>query len=146
MIRLWTDGCCLENPGGIGGWAVVAERNGEVLWELSGDRPSTTNNRMEMEAAIQAIMQSPGSAIEVLSDSTYLVKGVQLWMPRWKELNWRRGNKHVKNAEMWKKLDRLITAYPSKLRFRWVKGHMGNPFNEMADQLASETARASANA
>jgi len=142
MIRLWTDGCCLSNPGGAGGWAVIAERGGEVVGEWSGSHDATTNNRMELMAVIEAIKHAASGKTEIISDSTYVVKGVQVWLPRWKELGWKRGKRRIKNQDLWKELDQLIVHFPDRLRFRWVKGHAGGQFNEMADQLAGQEAAA----
>lgn len=139
-MRLWTDGCCLSNPGGPGGWAVVAERRGNAFYQLTGREESTTNNRMELQAVIQAVEIADGKT-EVISDSTYVVNGITKWLTQWKRLGWRRGSRRIKNEDLWKELDDAINSYSHPLRFRWVKGHAGGRFNEMADELASEAAR-----
>lgn len=140
MIRLWTDGCCLSNPGGAGGWAVIAERAGKVVFQLSGADASTTNNRMELTAVIEAIKHVAEGKTQIVSDSTYVVKGATVWLPRWKEKGWQVGQRKVKNQDLWRELDRLVDSYPHPLRFRWVKGHCGAQFNEMADKLAGQEA------
>ena len=144
MIRLWTDGCCLKNPGGAGGWAVIAERGGDVLAQWSGSVESTTNNRMELTAVIEALREGADGKTEIVSDSTYVVKGVTLWLPRWKEKDYKRGRPRINipNRSLWEEIDELIADYLHPLRFRWVKGHAGGAFNEMADDLAGKEARA----
>lgn len=138
MIRVWTDGCCRKNPGGAGGWASIIERNGEVLEQLSAGVSVTTNNKMEMTAVLEGIKAAPEQQIEIVSDSTYVVKGMTLWLPRWKERGWRSGKKIIKNCDLWQLLDQAVLLHPAPVRFRWVKGHAGGHFNEMADKLARE--------
>lgn len=145
MIRVWTDGCCLENPGGRGGWAFIAERDGEVLHRASGGHPETTNNRMEMQAVIEALRWLGNGRAEVVADSEYVVKGATDWMPRWKERGWRRPGRRGKgkpplNLDLWQEMDRLLAG--ALVSLRWVKGHNGERFNEEADQLAGAAAYA----
>lgn len=138
MIRLWTDGSVLVNPGGPGGWAFVAEIGGTVLRTASGASPETTNNRMELSAAIAAlewVIHRPGR-IEVVSDSEYVVKGMRDWRFGWKRRGWRK----VKNPDLWRRLDALVEQR-GNVEFRWVRGHAGERFNEEADRIAGEAAR-----
>lgn len=141
MVRIWTDGCCLKNPGGAGGWAYVVERKGEVLDEFSGSVSATTNNKMELTAAIEAVRDAPEQEIEIVSDSSYVVKGMNIWLSKWKENGWRSGKRVIANRDLWQMLDRAVAQHPAAVRFRWVKGHAGGRFNEMADGLASKAAR-----
>lgn len=141
MIRIWTDGCCLVNPGGAGGWACIVERNGKVLEVHSGGTSMTTNNKMEMTAALEAIRLAPPQHIEIVSDSTYVVKGMNEWMEKWKQNKWKSGKRAVKNIDLWQLLDRARNQHPAPVRFRWVKGHANGHFNEMADKAAKEAAK-----
>lgn len=147
MIEIWTDGCCVKRspPGskGIGGWAFVAVENGRVIAKASGAEPKTTNNRMELKAAIRGLERFPTGEVMVVSDSKYVVEGAMVWMRKWKLNNWTRGNKNgkridVANCKFWKDIDALMQG--RNVVFRWVKGHNGSAFNEMADHLAGEAA------
>lgn len=145
MIRLWTDGCCLKNPGGGGGWAFVVEDGGEVIHTGFGSVAKSTNNQMEMRAVIEALRWSMGmeGLFRVVSDSKYVVEGMNVWRHNWKRNGWRKTGlspKLVRNADLWRELDVLAADRP--IEFRWVKGHAGANFNEAADQLAGEAARA----
>lgn len=137
MIRIWTDGSVLVNPGGPGGWAFVAERDGIAIHSASGGEPDTTNNRMELDAVIEAVRwaASIDELVEVVSDSQYVVNGITRWVAAWKRRSWHK----VKNVERWRELDGLLTG---KFSFRWVRGHDGETFNEEADRLAGIAARA----
>lgn len=148
MIRLWTDGSILVNPGGQGGWAFVAERDGELIHTASGGDPSSTNNRMELTAVIEAVewavafqsqagtLKMPIQRIELLCDSQYVVHGITKWRAAWERRDWRR----VKNVDLWHRLC-AATDRCELLEFRWVRGHDGAEFNELADRLAGEAAR-----
>jgi ribonuclease HI len=116
----------------------VIERNGEVLCKDSGSVRNTTNNRMELTAVLEALRRAPSHRLEVLSDSTYVIKGINIWVPQWKIKRWRAGGKPVKNMGLWQELDEAVLAHPAPVRFRWVRGHVGGAFNEMADKMASE--------
>lgn len=147
-VRIWTDGCCLRNPGGPGGWAFVVERHGNVIHEASGGARETTNNRMELAAAIEAMawaLEHLGPvAIEVISDSKYVVDGATSWVHKWKRNGWRmkKGRPIApKNVVLWKQVEGLSSK--GKISFSWVKGHAGRTFNERADELATIEARAS---
>ncbi|HEV2790498.1 MAG TPA: ribonuclease H [Solirubrobacterales bacterium] len=155
MTRIWTDGCCLVNPGGAGGWAFVVEADGEVISEEWGSEPETTNNRMELMAVIEALPWAEGRRVRIVSDSKYVVDGATGWVHTWKAHGWkrptRRGFRAVKNVELWKVLDGLLYPTPGGAhgdaipvaKLEWVKGHDGAVFNERADLLAE---RAAANA
>lgn len=147
-IRLWTDGCCLRNPGGAGGWAFVVESGGSAIHSASGGEASTTNNRMEMLAVIEALRWLPtGGRFEIISDSKYVVNGATTWMHGWKRRNWRKkglAGTPVKNADLWQTLDALVHRLPSAVvvKFSWIKGHNNHEFNEHADLLAGQAAEA----
>ena len=138
-VVIHTDGACSGNPG-PGGWGVLLEWKGERK-ELCGGEGWTTSNRMEMTAAIQALeaLRRP-STVTLNTDSTYLRQGITSWIHRWKKNGWRTaGGQPVKNADLWRTLDSLITRH--KVDWRWVKGHAGNPGNECADRLARKGLR-----
>lgn len=132
-VIIYTDGGCDPNPG-VGGWGVVMAYKGHTR-ELSGGEADTTNNRMEMTAAIRALeaLKRPCSVV-ISTDSEYLQKGVTAWMPGWKKRNWKRKGGPVKNLDLWQRLDELIQ--PHEVRWQWVRGHAGNPLNERCDELA----------
>ncbi len=147
MIEVWTDGCCIKrktpSSKGVGGWAWVAVRGGSVVGKGSGAEPKTTNNRMEMLAAIEALKAFPTGPLVVVSDSRYVVEGAMNWMPKWRSNGWTRKGSNgkpceVANRKLWKEIDALMKD--REVTFRWVKGHSGSPFNEMADFLAGEAA------
>jgi ribonuclease HI len=135
IVELFTDGACSGNPG-PGGWGVVMRCNG-VEKELSGGEPNTTNNRMEMTAAIEGLraLKRP-CRVELYTDSKYLQQGVHEWMPGWKAKGW---PARIKNQDLWKALDDLLQKHD--VHFHWVKGHAGHPENERADQLATSAIR-----
>jgi len=134
-VIIYTDGGCEPNPG-LGGWGVVMQYKG-TLKELSGCEAVTTNNRMELTAAVKALEALRRSCkIMLYTDSQYLQKGVTTWMVNWKRNNWRRKGGPVKNIDLWKKLDELIKDH--KVEWHWVRGHSGNPMNERCDVLARE--------
>ncbi len=133
-VTLYTDGGCQGNPG-PGGWAAVLEWNGRTK-ELSGGEPVTTNNRMELRAAIEGlrILKEP-CAIEFWTDSQYVRKGITEWIHGWKQNGWKtRTRQPVKNDDLWRELDHLRGVH--EISWRWVKGHAGNLGNERCDQLA----------
>jgi ribonuclease HI len=139
-VNLYTDGSCLRNPDGPGGWAVVAERDGDKVAELSGYSPSTTNNIMEMVAALEAIGFAPDDEpFAVISDSEYVVKGINEWMGKWAARDWQKKSGSIANLELWKLL--YAAVEPGRMVFKWVRGHDRNPFNELADELAGKEAR-----
>jgi ribonuclease HI len=140
QVILYTDGACKGNPG-PGGWAFVLQHpiSGKTR-EHFGSEPNTTNNRMELLAVIEGlkILTKP-SQVEIVSDSKYVLQGLEDWMAKWKKNGWRRkeGNswKPVKNVDLWQELDKLATLH--ELTFQYVPGHSGHPFNERCDELAS---------
>jgi ribonuclease HI len=136
-IIIYTDGGCDPNPG-TGGWAAVL-CHGKRRKEISGGEAETTNNRMEMTAAIEALAAlKRACSVELYTDSQYLRRGVTEWMPGWKRQDWTRGKKRepVKNADLWRRLDELNTRH--QVEWKWVRGHTGNVHNERCDALASE--------
>lgn len=138
QVEIYTDGACKGNPG-PGGWGAVI-RMGAHEKELSGHEPDTTNNRMEMLAAIRALQAlTRPCAVILTSDSVYLRDGITKWIHGWQRNGWRTANKQpVKNMELWQEL--LAAAAPHTVEWRWVKGHAGHPENERADRLASAAA------
>ncbi len=135
-VQIWTDGACSGNPG-PGGWGAVLVWNGHRK-ELSGGAPDTTNNRMELSAAIAALeaLKKP-SVVDLSTDSQYVRGGVTGWIKGWKRNGWRTADrKPVKNIDLWQKLDGLAAKH--EVRWHWVKGHAGNEANERADELARE--------
>lgn len=140
VVEIFTDGACSGNPG-PGGWAAVL-RHGEQCRELSGGDPATTNNRMELEAAIRALetLKRP-CVVDLHTDSQYLRQGITEWLPRWKARRWRTVNrKPVKNQDLWRRLDQAACRH--RVRWHWVKGHAGHPDNERCDLLANEAVAA----
>jgi ribonuclease HI len=134
-VEVFTDGACRGNPG-PGGWGVVL-RYGDREKELYGGEPSTTNNRMELMAAIQALeaLTRP-CAVSLTTDSVYVRSGITDWIQKWKRNGWRTaGRKPVKNQELWQRLDAAVQKH--QIEWHWVKGHAGHPENERADQLAN---------
>lgn len=134
-VFIFTDGACRGNPG-PGGWGALLRYDGHEK-KLYGAEENTTNNRMELQAVIQALsaLKKP-CQIEVTTDSQYVRNGVMLWLPRWKQNAWRNsGNKLVKNKDLWERLDEEIKHH--QLKWHWVRGHSGHPENTLADQLAN---------
>lgn len=135
-VEIYTDGACQGNPG-PGGWGALLRYKG-VEKELSGFEPATTNNRMEMQAAIEGLrsLKRP-MKVDLYTDSQYLRNGVTKWMVQWKKNNWRLSNNHpVKNKDLWEVLDALVQT--QNVTWHWVRGHSGHPENERADVLARE--------
>lgn len=138
MLKIWTDGSCLGNPG-PGGWAFVAT-NGQNTAERSGGERDTTNNRMELMAVIRALTAAHRhSEIELHTDSQYVKNGMQSWLKNWKKNNWHTANKKpVKNQDLWMQLDALSGTI--KIHWHWVRGHNGDEMNERCDELARTAA------
>ncbi len=135
-VIIYTDGACKGNPG-PGGWGVLM-RYKEVQKELYGGEKQTTNNRMELTAAIEALsaLKRP-SQIDLHTDSKYVLQGITEWLPNWKRRGWKTANNHpVKNDDLWRRLDALIQQH--QIQWIWVKGHSGNAGNETADALANK--------
>ena len=136
-VVIYTDGACKGNPG-PGGWGVLL-KSGPTEKELFGGDPSTTNNRMELMAVIQALsaLKRP-CAVTLFVDSQYVLKGITEWMAGWKAKGWRTASKApVKNVELWQQLDNLVRDSGHVIDWRWVRGHNGDPGNERADALAN---------
>jgi len=140
-VTIWTDGACSGNPG-PGGWGVVlVARDGDKVLktrELSGGEAQTTNNRMELMAAIAALeaLERP-TTLTVVTDSAYVRDGVTRWIHGWKRNGWRTADrKPVKNVDLWQRLDAALG--PHRVHWHWVKGHAGHAENERADELARE--------
>jgi len=139
-IEVYTDGSVLRNPNGPGGWAFVVVRDGDAREQVSGHSPSTTNNIMEMTAVLEAVKFIPEpERFTVVSDSEYVVKGINQWMPRWKSRGWRKSGGPIMNLHLWKQLDEHFD--PSRMSIEWVRGHHLSEFNELADRLAGREAR-----
>jgi ribonuclease HI len=140
VVEVHTDGACSGNPG-PGGWGAVLRWRGRRR-ELSGFEPQTTNNRMELRAAIGALaaLKRP-MTVHLHTDSAYLRNGIMTWLPIWKANGWRTADKKpVKNQDLWRALEAALGQH--RVEWHWVKGHSGNPDNERADQLAREAIRA----
>ncbi len=135
-VEIFSDGACRGNPG-PGGWGALLRYKGHEKL-LSGGEAHTTNNRMEMMAAIQALesLHRPCKA-RVTTDSQYLHKGITEWLAGWKRRGWKTADKKpVKNADLWQRLDQALAAH--EVEWHWVRGHSGHPENERADQLATQ--------
>lgn len=140
LVEIFTDGACRGNPG-PGGWAALL-RNGSSERELSGGEPATTNNRMELTAAIRALeaLTRP-CRVELHTDSTYVRDGITKWIHRWRANGWRTADKKpVKNAELWQALIEATASH--RVEWHWVKAHNGHPENERVDMLACAEADA----
>ncbi len=138
LVEIATDGACKGNPG-RGGWGVLL-RAGTTEKELSGGEPHTTNNRMELMAAIQGLkaLNKP-CRVKLSTDSRYVMDGLTKWIKGWQRNGWRTADKKpVKNSDLW--IELLDAAKPHRIEWLWVKGHAGHPDNERADQLASDAA------
>lgn len=134
-VKIYTDGACRGNPG-PGGWGAVLRYRGREK-ELSGAEALTTNNRMELLAAIMALEKLRRRCrVRLTTDSEYLRKGITEWLPDWKQRGWKTANrKPVKNQDLWQRLDAAATRH--EIHWHWVKGHSGHPGNERADALAN---------
>jgi ribonuclease HI len=135
VVEIYSDGACRGNPG-PGGWGVLLRSNGAEK-ELYGGEAQTTNNRMELMAAIRALeaLKRP-SRVKLYTDSIYVMKGITTWIHAWKRKGWRTADKKpVKNDDLWRQLDELRNRH--EIEWHWVKGHAGHPENERADELAN---------
>jgi ribonuclease HI len=134
-IKIFTDGACSPNPG-AGGWGIVFLYEGKKPFYQNGGEPNTTNNKMELMAALTALqtLKTPHK-VQLFTDSKYVQDGITKWLPSWKERNWQTAAKQpVKNKDLWQQLDKAAAAH--QVEWHWVKGHAANKWNEMADQLA----------
>jgi ribonuclease HI len=133
-VEIYTDGGCQPNPG-KGGWAAVLLYR-DKRRELSGAEHNTTNNRMELTAAVRALEALKRPCDVVLhTDSEYLKNGITAWMPSWKRHGWKRKDGALKNVDLWRRLDELAATH--RIEWRWVKGHAGHALNERCDELAA---------
>jgi ribonuclease HI len=134
-VEIYTDGSCRGNPG-PGGWAALLTNGGHETI-LQGAELETTNNRMELTAAIRALQSlAEPSAVTLYTDSEYVMKGINEWLPAWKARGWKTAaKKPVKNQDLWQALDSAVVAH--RIAWRWVRGHTGNPGNERVDRLAN---------
>jgi len=135
-VEVYTDGACRGNPG-PGGWGVLL-RYGNTEKELYGGEADTTNNRMELMAAIQALENlKRESKVILTTDSQYVRKGITEWIANWKKRGWKTASKQpVKNKDLWQRLDKAATQH--RVEWHWVRGHTGHPENERADELANK--------
>ena len=137
-VRIYTDGACDPNPG-PGGWAALL-RSGSHEKTLTGSEQDTTNNRMELTAALRALeaLKRP-SQVEIYTDSEYLRLGITEWLPGWRRRGWRRKGGELKNVDLWQALDKALQAH--HVTWHWVRGHAGHRENELVDRLAREAIR-----
>ncbi len=136
-VVIYTDGACRGNPG-PGGWGVYMSYRGQEK-ELYGGEPETTNNRMELTAAIRGLkaLNPPRRQVRLITDSEYVKNGISEWLPAWKQRGWKTAaGKPVKNLDLWQELDAVVADHD--VEWRWVKGHSGDPGNERADELANQ--------
>lgn len=140
QIQLITDGACLGNPG-PGGWAYVLRFNGHTR-EMHGSAPQTTNNRMELTAAIEGLRALTETCdVEVVTDSEYVKNGITTWIHGWKRNGWKTASKKpVVNQDLWEQLDEVANAH--KIKWTWTKGHADHADNNRCDELATQAARA----
>jgi ribonuclease HI len=133
-VAIYTDGACSGNPG-PGGWGAILVHGGHEK-EISGGEAETTNNRMELMAAIEALGALKSRCkVDLYTDSTYVIKGINEWLPNWKARGWKTSDKKpVKNDDLWKKLEEAVSNH--EVSWHWVKGHNGHEMNERADMLA----------
>ena len=138
MIKIYTDGSCLKNPGN-GGWAAIIFINNEKI-VISGNKKNTTNNQMELLAAIEALKKIPErQKIQIYTDSRYVKQGITEWIEKWIQNNWKTSSKQkVKNVELWKELNKISKKH--KIEWLWIKAHAGDAFNEEVDVLAKKAA------
>lgn len=135
FVEIYTDGACKGNPG-PGGWGALLRCRGKER-EIKGSVLETTNNRMELTAAIEALsLLTRTCEIDLYTDSNYLRQGMQSWLVSWKQKNWKNAkNQPIKNIDLWQLLDELAKKH--KIKWHWVKGHSGHPENERVDELAN---------
>ncbi|HSW71203.1 MAG TPA: ribonuclease HI, partial [Gammaproteobacteria bacterium] len=136
QVYIYADGSCRGNPG-PGGWAALLRYQHREK-EISGGESDTTNNRMELTAAIEALASlKEACSVDFFTDSQYVQKGITIWLASWKKRNWRNsGNKPIKNADLWEKLEQETRRH--HIKWHWVRGHNGHPENERVDALAKK--------
>jgi len=141
MIKIYTDGSCLGNPGN-GGWAAIIIED-EKKTHIKGSKKDTTNNQMELLAPIKALQKIPqGSKVQIFTDSKYVKSGITEWIINWKKNGWLTANKQpVKNKDLWTELDNMIIAH--EIQWIWVKGHSSDKLNNEVDLIAREAANSS---
>jgi ribonuclease HI len=138
MIKIYTDGSCLENPGN-GGWAAIIIDDGKKT-QIKGSKKNTTNNQMELLAPIEALKKIPkGSEVQIFTDSKYVKSGITEWIHNWKKNGWKTADKQpVKNKELWEELDLLANQF--EIVWNWVKAHSTDELNNEVDLIAREAA------
>ena len=138
MIKVYTDGSCLENPGN-GGWAAIIIDDGKKT-QIKGSKKNTTNNQMELMAPIEALKKIPkGSKVQIFTDSKYVKSGITEWIHNWKKNGWKTTNKQkVKNKDLWVELDLLSNQFD--IKWNWVKAHSNDKLNNEVDLIAREAA------
>ena len=138
MIKVYTDGSCLENPGN-GGWAAIIIDDGKKT-QIKGSKKNTTNNQMELMAPIEALKKIPkGSEVQIFTDSKYVKSGITEWIHNWKKNGWKTANKQkVKNKDLWVELDLLSSQFD--IKWSWVKAHSNDKLNNEVDLIAREAA------
>jgi len=138
MIKIYTDGSCLENPGN-GGWAAIIIDDGKKT-QIKGSKKNTTNNQMELLAPIEALKKIPkGSEVQIFTDSKYVKSGITEWIHNWKKNGWKTADKQpVKNKELWEELDLLANQF--EISWNWVKAHSTDELNNEVDLIAREAA------
>jgi ribonuclease HI len=147
MMYIYTDGCCLNNPG-TGGWAIVITEGTSIVDSYCGAVEDTTSNRMELTAFIQAFAYIDNFSklhslnhVRIISDSEYVVHGYTEWLKSWADRGWRtKGKKPVKNDDLWRCIQGFKKVFGKEVTVMWTKGHVGNKFNEKADYLANQQA------
>ena len=138
MIKIYTDGSCLGNPGN-GGWAAIIIDDKKKI-QIKGSKKDTTNNQMELLAPIKALKKIPkGSNVQIFTDSKYVKSGITEWIHNWKKNGWKTANKQpVKNKELWTELDLMTSEF--EIKWSWVKGHSTDKFNNEVDLIARKAA------
>ena len=138
MIKIYTDGSCIGDPG-QGGWAAIILNDGKKT-EIKGSKKDTTNNQMELLAPIKALKKIPkGSKVQIFTDSKYVKSGITVWINNWKKNGWKTSNKkEVKNIELWKELDSLVENF--NIKWSWVKAHSTDQLNNEVDLMAKKAA------
>ena len=134
-VTIYTDGSCEPNPG-AGGWAALLLFKDRQI-PLSGAQPETTNNRMELTAAVEALKALPGAhQVKIYTDSAYLKNGITQWLPGWRARSWKRKGGKLKNVDLWKALDAALQIH--EVSWQWVKAHAANKYNNQVDRLARQ--------